>query len=135
MSEIKLCKDCGHYNNWNGDCDVVRIDPVKGDGQKLFANTSRCFYCGILEAKDFVAKEQPKPKEPEHKGCPFCGGSVKLFIHGTHANEFLCWQCDALFVVQGVSETEAWETFNLRAENRLPEIKKCPCGSLVNLGS
>lgn len=124
MSEMKLCKDCGHYNNWNGDCDVVRIDPVKGDGQKLFATTSRWFYCGVVEARDFKAKDQPKPKEPERKGCPFCWGIC--FEHGIV--NIRCGGCGVIFQFPGETYEIRWNHFNRRAEDRLPEIKKCQCG-------
>lgn len=124
MSEMKLCKDCGHFNDRNGECDVARLDPVTGDSQKLDAIVSRRWYCGLDSPVDFKAKEQPKPKEPEHNGCPFCGSDVENWD-----GKFWCTQCQALMCLPGITEQDQWKQFYRRAENRLPEIGKCSCGS------
>lgn len=125
------CKDC-EFDESDVGCNLLFIQwAAENDGEYIIKSCEFCKYGDIgtddypcIECKErYLNQFEPKPKEPEMKPCPFCGGKAEV-VHGFGFDNIV--QCEDCFTETRICETpeEAIEVWNKRCETWISRIKE-----------
>lgn len=125
-----ICNDC-EFDKGGMGCTSSFIQwAVEDDGEDIIKSCEFCKYDDksedeypCIECKErYLNQFEPKPKEPELKPCPFCGGKAK--VHDVVGGFIIhCDGCCTETRVYGESE-ETIKAWNKRCGTWISRIKE-----------
>lgn len=118
------CKDC-EFDESDVGCNLLFIQwAAEDDGEDIIKSCEFCKYGDIgtdeypcIECKErYLNQFEPKPKEPEMKPCPYCGGDGRVVADGEGNYTIQCNNCAVFMGGWFTSREKVIEAWNRRAD-------------------